>query len=156
MSHFNKKVAVPKSIFMSSRNFNVGPALQSLLLANSVNSEKSVGSFLFQQGEPSIGVYLLLSGVVNLYLTGEGRSRVLTRQANSGELLGLPATVNNAPYSLTAEAGTELNVAFVSSEKLTGLITSDSEIGLEVIQLLSTEVRAMRDLLANPIDLLKV
>jgi CRP-like cAMP-binding protein len=141
---------------MSSRNFHVGTALQSLLLADSVNSKVFVGSFLFQQGEPSTGVYLLLSGVVNLYLTGEGRSRVLTRQANAGELLGLPATVNNVPYSLTAEAGTELKVAFVCSEKLTRLITSNADIGLEVIQLLSTEVRAMRDLLANPIELLKV
>jgi hypothetical protein len=63
------------------------------------------GTTLFERGEQNRGLFVVTSGRFALS-SGDDPVRV-TRIAEKGSLLGLPATVRDAPYSLTAEAVTD-------------------------------------------------
>jgi hypothetical protein len=56
---------------------------------------------LFERGDSAHGVYLVISGKVELSL-GTTFSRLLNRILGPGEIAGLPAAVSGEPYSLTA------------------------------------------------------
>jgi CRP-like cAMP-binding protein len=67
-----------------------------------------------------------------------------------GGLLGLPAAISGTPYSLTAEVLSDSELAFLSREELVRLMQSDVSLSLKLVELLSQEVRAMRDVIAGP------
>src|SRR3954470_6079758 len=59
-------------------------------------------TLLFQRGEQNRGLYVVTAG--RFALSSGDDPVTVTRIAEKGCLLGLPATVRDAPYSLTAEA----------------------------------------------------
>jgi CRP-like cAMP-binding protein len=62
----------------------------------------------------------------------------------------LPAAISGTPYSLTAEVLSDSELAFLSREELVSLMQSDVSLSLKLVELLSQEVRAMRDVIAGP------
>jgi CRP-like cAMP-binding protein len=110
-----------------------------------LGTEKALrtNAVLFKQGDPAKGVFLVASGKVAL-TANHGRSKKSFGIAEAGSLLGLPATVRNARYSLTAETVENTKVAFVPRTKVQRLLLSDSKLCLEAVQVLSNEIRALR------------
>jgi CRP-like cAMP-binding protein len=78
-----------------------------------------------------------------------GDSEVIMRVAQPGSVLGLPGVLSNKPYSLTARAVQPTELGFIRAEKLVALIRENPALGLQVLQLLSEEVRAARGAIAN-------
>jgi len=74
------------------------------------------GKVLFQQGEAGRGVFLLREGKVRLSLHAAGRKKLSYRIAGPGNILGFPATLSNAPYSLTAENIADCELGFAPAE----------------------------------------
>lgn len=97
---------------------------------------------LFQAGDPPQGVFLVLHGSV-LVSAGDRHSR-FSRIAHEGSLLGLPSTVSDRPYSLTAETLTEVEVCCIEPEKFRGMLASNPRLGIAVVNILSDEVSALR------------
>ncbi len=102
------------------------------------------GTILFQQGTQTTGVFLLMEGRVALS-SGEDPVRV-TRVAEKGSLLGLPATIGNKPYSLTAEAVTPVTVCHVTVAKFRKLLSTDTALGMTVVSMLAEEISVLRKL----------
>src|SRR5689334_4745456 len=103
---------------------------------------------IFTQGEPPKGVYVIRKGNVRLTVKA-GDSEVLMRVAQPGSVLGLPGVLSNKPYSLTAVAVQACELGFIKAEELRKLIRENPTIGLQVLQLLSEDVRAARGAIAN-------
>jgi len=61
-------------------------------------------------------------------------------------LLGLPATIRQRPYSLTAEAVTDCEVCGISSERLRKALLEYPAIGLAIVEILAEEVSVLRTL----------
>jgi CRP/FNR family transcriptional regulator, dissimilatory nitrate respiration regulator len=70
------------------------------------------GDFLFRRGNPVRGVFLILSGEVRLGFD-KNPANFPSRDFGPGTVLGLPATLSDSPYSLTAEAIAETEVAYI-------------------------------------------
>ena len=100
------------------------------------------GSVLFEQGKTADGMYLIVSGQVQTQI-GNGLGH-LPRIAESGSLLGVPATINGAAYSISAKVNEDAELIHVSRSQLLELMRGNPAVALSIIDLLSREVRDMR------------
>lgn len=99
---------------------------------------------LFRQDEPSVGVFILHDGTVTLsMMSGDGHS-LFAVQAKPGSILGLPGSISNQPYTLSATARAGAKVSFVSNADLIALMQSDPALSLKMLEVLAAEVRSAR------------
>ena len=110
-----------------------------------IGSAKTIrtDTVIFKQGAPARGVFLIESGKIALSLKKKGAKKAFWF-ADVGSLLGLPATVRNVPYSLTAVAVEETKVAFVSRSRMQRLLLCDPNLCFQAVQMLATEIRELR------------
>lgn len=104
----------------------------------------AAGTILFREGDFTRGLFLVLSGRVALS-AGDDPNRV-TRIAEPGSVLGLPATVRNKTYSLTAEVVADAELCQVSPQQFNELLKSDAGIGCEIVTMLAEEISMLRSL----------
>ncbi len=131
-------------------SFKVDVELETKLLGKAKNITKQAGAFLFNQGDEGTGVYILNKGRARLTLRSPDGKIHLEEIVGRGGLLGLPAAISGSPYSLSAEVLSDAELAFLTREELVGLMQSDVSLSLKLVELLSQEVRAMRDVIAGP------
>ena len=108
---------------------------------------KKKGELLFQTGKTSSGIYLILSGRVQTSLEDASKG---SRIADSGSLLGVPATINGAAYSITAIVKEDAELIHVSRAQLLELMRTNPAVALSIIDLLSREVRELRLVIKAP------
>ncbi len=123
--------------------------LQTALRRVATAMHVSATPVIFTQGEPSRGIYLIEKGEVRFSLRSERDNTVFERNLGSGSLLGLPATINNAPYSATATAVQDSELAFVSRDDLLALMRREPMIAMSILQLLSQEIHDMREVIVH-------
>lgn len=97
----------------------------------------SAGESVFVRGEPSRGVFLVSSGRVALSVGNE----VTTKEAGPGSALGLPATVAQIDYVLSAQALSDAELGFVPCEQFLSFLEKQPDLSLEVVQILGTELQ---------------
>ena len=102
---------------------------------------------LFQQDDPAAGLYILHEGEATISMTSQQGQTVLSVQAGSGSLLGLPGLVSNQPYSLTAVARAGARVSFLGRSEFTTLMESNPPLAFKILQVLAAEVRSARNAL---------
>lgn len=133
-----RKKGTRSNAFEASRD--VCAVLQTMGEVHSVHC----GAMLFCKGDPPKGVFLVLKGRVALS-AGDDPCRI-TRIAGKDSLLGLPSTVGNRRYSLSAEAVTETQVCHISPAQFRRSLAADPVLGFAVVRILSEEVSALRRL----------
>ena len=100
---------------------------------------------LFRQGETAVGIFILHKGVVTLSSMSQDGHSLLAAQAKPGSILGLPGTISNEPYSMSATAAAGAEVCFVSRDDLTALMQADPVMSIKTLQVLAAEVRSARN-----------
>ena len=109
------------------------PAVQKLAAITSA-AVYPKGATLFVEGQSPRGVFVLCSGKVKLSTSSaDGRSLIL-RISESGEVLGLPATVTGKPYELTADVIEPTQANFISREDFLHFLREHGEAALRVAQ----------------------
>jgi CRP-like cAMP-binding protein len=104
----------------STKPFGASKQLLSEMLNVGETISVPSGSMLFEAGQPTHGVYIVLQGTFALW-SGEDPVRI-TRIADRGCLLGLPATIRQKPYSLSAEAVISSQVCRLSPKEFKALL----------------------------------
>lgn len=99
---------------------------------------------LFRQGDEAYGLYILHEGSATVTMASEDGTRILSSQATSGSLLGLPGLIGNQPYSLTVTANAGAKVDFLPKDDFAVLMNSDPQLSLQILQVLAAEVRTAR------------
>lgn len=105
--------------------------------------QKTKGTFLFRHGDGVSGVYLVLSGQIRLGLERDPRG-FPSRVIGEGSLLGLPSTLSNSPYSLTAEIMEDSILSYVPQEKLRQLLRDQPQLCFDVMSILTEELNQTR------------
>jgi CRP-like cAMP-binding protein len=123
--------------------FSAPPHLCEVLEAIGAENTAAPGSFLFHRGGNCQGVFVIKSGRVRLSM--ETHRSALERTAESGSVLGLPATMSGKPYSLTAEVIEITKYIFVGGYKVRDTLARNPELCFEVLGLLSREVQQLRE-----------
>jgi CRP-like cAMP-binding protein len=101
-----------------------------------------VGEIIFRKGQPSRGVFLVVSGRV--VLSTDDAPIQITRIGQPGSLVGVPATINNRPYSLTAEAVEKTELMHIGIAEFKHLLKSNSTLCYSIVSMLSEEIRSLR------------
>lgn len=132
---------------MSRLPLQASVALQQALRKISVPMRIARSSLLFAQGDRAKGIYLIETGSVGLSLKIHRSGRtVCQRTLGKRSLLGLPAAINDVGYSLTAKAVEDLEVAFISREKLMEEMSQNIWLAMEILRILSYEIHDMREI----------
>lgn len=134
--------------------FQVDSDLEAKFVARAKPVSKKSGALLFEQGESVNGLYILKQGKARLTLRSQDGEVHFEEIVGPGGLLGLPAAISGNPYSLSAEVLADSELSFLSRKELVGLMQSDISLSLRLIELLSQEVRAMREVIVRPAGVL--
>jgi CRP-like cAMP-binding protein len=136
---------------MSIFGMKADAELQSALRKHASSTTKKYESsgWLFRQGDKPSGFYLIESGRAHMFMEAANGNSLFEEVVDSGCVVGLPATVNGHPYSLSCEVVADTKVLFISRENLVKLMRSDSNSAMKLLDLLSSEVQAVRSELGN-------
>jgi hypothetical protein len=120
--------------------FNAHDKLIAALQPHAVYDIRPKGTVLFQQGEGSRGVFLLLDGQARLLIHRDDGRTVPVRCVGPGYLLGLPGTILNRAYLFTAKLTKDSRVAFIPTDELLDFLRQRSDICFDVVEMLGGEL----------------
>jgi CRP-like cAMP-binding protein len=133
---------------------------EQLFKALAVRCETTIcneGCSLFKQGTEPRGIFLVIDGEASLVMLSPAGQITWSFRAGPGSVLGLPAAVGKAPYTLTAFVRRGSVVGFVSLADLSKLLQEQPSLYPSVLTILASEVRAARAAFAtlesNPFSL---
>ena len=113
---------------------NLPPAVLQELAAITSPADYPKGATLFVEGQQSRGVFVLCGGRVKLSTSSADGKSLIVRIAETGEVLGLPATVTGKPYELTAEVIEPSQANFIAREDFLVFLREHGEAALRVAQ----------------------
>ena len=103
------------------------------------NMRLSKNSALYFRWDQSSYIYLISEGTV--LLSGELNNAKTQEKYQKGEFVGLYAALGNFPYQEDAITETDVEVMLFSVEEFEKLISTKSNLSLQLLQLLSKELR---------------
>jgi CRP/FNR family cyclic AMP-dependent transcriptional regulator len=109
------------------------PAVQRLAAITSAAAYPK-GATLFVEGQAPRGVFILCSGRVKLSTSSADGRTLILRISEPGEVLGLPATVTEKPYELTADVIEPAQANFISKEDFLRFLREHGEAAVRVAQ----------------------
>jgi CRP/FNR family transcriptional regulator, cyclic AMP receptor protein len=95
------------------------------------------GAILFVEGQEARGVFVLCQGRVKLSAGSTSGKALILRIAESGEVVGLPATISGKAYEATAEALEPIQASFIPREPFLQFLRENGDAALRVAQILS-------------------
>src|SRR5919197_421934 len=105
------------------------------------------GAVLFVEGQAPRGVYVICSGRVKLSTTSRDGKTLIVRIAESGEILGLHATVSGKPYELTAESLQPCQLDFIRREDFLRFLQHHSDACLNAAHHLSQNCQSAYEMI---------
>lgn len=96
---------------------------------------------LLEEGKMPEGIFVLLRGSVKLYVSLKGGKTLILRVLQSGEVLGLSATMSSRPAEYTAETLSPTQLLHVPRKDFLALLEEHPEICLSVVEVLSHQLR---------------
>jgi CRP-like cAMP-binding protein len=99
---------------------------------------------LFTQGGKPAGLYILRKGVASLTMESPTGGNLMSITLHPGSLMGLPALIGNEPYTMTALAGKDSELGFVTREDFNSLMLTEPALAVRVLRVLAAEVRTAR------------
>jgi len=100
------------------------------------------GAVLFVEGQEPRGVFILCNGRVKMFAGSAAGKSVIFRIAEPGELLGLPSTLSNKPYEVTAEALEPTQANFIPRDGFLAFLRQHGDVALRVAEMLSSIYQA--------------
>jgi CRP/FNR family transcriptional regulator len=95
------------------------------------------GAVLFLEGQSARGVYIICNGRVKLSTTSRDGRTLILRIAESGEVLGLHASVSGQPYELTAETLQPCQLDFIKHDDFLDFLQNHGDACLKAAEHLS-------------------
>ena len=126
------------------RRLNGDQALWAELEGIATGTAIEKGKALFRQGDAGRGVFLVRKGKLMLTMHPRGHKKLLYRTIGPGQILGLPATLSDGPYSVTAECLADCELAFIEAEEVVDLLRKRSDLCLHAVEIMAHEVRQLR------------
>lgn len=96
---------------------------------------------LLEEGQMPEGIFVLLRGSVKLFVALKGGKMLILRFVQSGEVLGLSATISSKPAEYTAETLSSTQFLYVPREDFLALLEEHPEICISVVEVLSHQLR---------------
>lgn len=105
--------------------------------------QRARGTYLFRRGDAVTGIFLISRGTVRLGLDGDPAG-FPSRDVGPGSVVGLPASLSDSSYSLTAEVSEDAELVFLSRQRLLDLLREKPELCFQVMSILTEELTQTR------------
>jgi CRP-like cAMP-binding protein len=100
------------------------------------------GGTLFSQGEESDGLYIVMTGIVRIYLTADDGREATISLLEDGEMIGEISLIDGLPRSAGAAALTETRLVFIPHRSFCDLLDSSTKLARQVLLMLCERLRA--------------
>jgi CRP-like cAMP-binding protein len=100
------------------------------------------GDVLFDQGEESDGLYIVITGIVRIYLTADDGREATISLLEDGEMIGEIALLDGLPRSAGAAALTETKLVFIPHRPFCDLLDGSTKLARQVMLMLCERLRA--------------
>ena len=100
---------------------------------------------LFREGEDPAGVYVLLSGDVDLVFSSRAGVVKPLRLAGAGQLLGLSCIVSGRVHDCSATTRTSAVTGFIPKQEFLKLLDENPPLWFSVLQMISSEINSCYD-----------
>jgi CRP-like cAMP-binding protein len=105
----------------------------------------SVGTTIFEEGEPSAEMYIVLAGELELQREGRAFDTVAT-----GSIVGEMAMIDNAPRSATVIAKTNCRLVPIDEKRFELMVTHTPFFALHVMRVIVDRLRRTTDRATGP------
>ena len=106
---------------------------------------RPAGKVLFQENESPHGVWVLLSGEVDLVFSSRAGQAKPLRIAGAGQILGLSCVVSGRSHDCSATTRTACVTGFIPKEHFLSLLDENPTLWFSVLQTLSSEINSCYD-----------
>lgn len=107
------------------------------LLAGIVEEQRfPAGKDLFQQGDPGLGLYVIVEGIAEAKINGE-----VIRQMGEGTFFGEIALLDGEPRSATVTAVTDLSTILVPAWSFNAALKSEPSLAVTMLREVSRRLR---------------
>jgi CRP/FNR family transcriptional regulator len=103
------------------------------------------GIVLFRESEEPSGVYVLLSGDVDLVFASRTGLVKPLRLAGAGQILGLSCIVSGRPHDCSATTHTSAVTGFIPKTTFLKLLDENPALWFSVLQMISSEINSCYD-----------
>lgn len=100
------------------------------------------GGTLFSQGEESDGLYIVMTGIIRIYLTADDGREATISLLEDGEMIGEISLIDGLPRSAGAAALTETRLVFIPHRSFCDLLDSSTKLARQVLLMLCERLRA--------------
>jgi CRP/FNR family cyclic AMP-dependent transcriptional regulator len=100
------------------------------------------GVALFEQGDESDGLYVVVSGIVRIFLTADDGREATINLLEEGEVIGEMALLDGLQRSAGAAALTEVRLIFVPRDPFLALLDESTKLARQIILTLCERLRA--------------
>jgi CRP-like cAMP-binding protein len=92
---------------------------------------------------------MIKSGTLTLFMESACGKRIKEREVGEGCIVGLPATINGDPFSLSCTVVEDAKLVFLSRQDVLEIVQNEPKAAMEILLLLSTGVQATRKQVAK-------
>ena len=97
----------------------------------------SADEAIVKEGDPGVGMYIIVSGEVQIFQAGEGGVRLQLATLTSGDFFGEQALLDDSPRTASAYASETCRIIGFFRPDLLELIESNPRLGLKIVMRLS-------------------
>lgn len=102
----------------------------------------ATGDTLFEQGDESDGLYVIVEGILRIYLTAEDSREATINLLEDGETIGEIALLDGLPRSAGTAALTDAKLIFIPREPFLRLLAESHKLAEQIILTLCERLRA--------------
>ncbi|WP_055444507.1 response regulator [Lacinutrix himadriensis] len=103
------------------------------------------GEIIYTEGQNSNYIFLVTKGVVKCYKFDEQGKELITALHKEDDLFGYTSFIQNIPYQESAGVIKDAELAGISKEQLADILNSNHKITLELIQLLTDDLKGVKN-----------
>ncbi|MEK6152229.1 response regulator [Flavobacteriaceae bacterium 3-367] len=103
------------------------------------------GSPIYNEGEHSNKIFLILEGVVKCHKMDEDGKELITSLHPADDFLGFTSFLDNLPYQESASAVEDAELAGISKESMKGILEKNHNVSLELMELLTDNISEIKE-----------
>ena len=112
---------------------------------NGESFDYAQGDIIYREGQNSNNIFLILKGVVKCYKFDEQGKELTTALHKEDDLFGYTSFIQNIPYQETSTAIKDVELVGISKDQLKHVLDNNHKITLELIQLLTDDLKGVKD-----------
>ncbi len=101
----------------------------------------SKGTLIFSEGDASDGMFLIREGQVKVFMSDESGKEMQIALLGPGEIVGEVASLDGQPRTASVSAVQNTKVAKIGMNEFRQFIEDNSDMALEIIQILTSRIR---------------